>query len=378
MITTSLAVKRLHEIVTSKNKRFQLDLSNSSLITCCNEYIKFQRKENKKFTCPVVNKIAKLQDLTNETFDPDQVTDEFWKVFIVWLQTDEGLLPSTAENYCTQLRVILKWANRHGATVDPDFEKFAVDKFRIIKPALTLYQVHTLYNFDFSKLTKTVTRKQKVYAPTLVERTTHKTKNGITTTKVVKKERVLPKYISVEVQRPVLNKTKQKTYERVRDMLVLSCMLYQRHSDTIRIKPNCFNEDKSVFTIVQQKTGNTAIVDLKKYCMDYRICKEILEKYNYTAPYVESINIFNKHIHDMLKLIGGDFLSDIKIEYKQLGVIKSLSIPMYKVISSHIGRRTAITHAVMVKNHPHMKVMQCSGHSDFRSFQLYLRNELDQ
>ena len=56
------------------------------------------------------------------------------------------------------------------------------------------------------------------------------------------------------------------TMKRMRDMFVLSCNLFQLYSDMVRIEPSCF--DKNIFRITQQKTENTAIVNIDKYSID--------------------------------------------------------------------------------------------------------------
>lgn len=79
----------------------------------------------------------------------------------------------------------------------------------------------------------------------------------------------------------------RETMRRVRDMFVLSCNLFQRHSDMVRIEKSCF--DRNIFRITQQKTGNQAVVDINKYAVDAKTTYRILERYNYEAPYKATI-----------------------------------------------------------------------------------------
>ena len=101
-------------------------------------------------------------------------------------------------------------------------------------------------------------------------------------------------------------------------MFVLSCQLGQRHSDMVRIQPKNFN--RNIFTIVQQKTGRKAVVDIDKYSIDKKTTYEILEKYNYTAPFQCSINRFNILIRELLQIIGFD--DEVLLETKIRGEIK--------------------------------------------------------
>ena len=57
----------------------------------------------------------------------------------------------------------------------------------------------------------------------------------------------------------------RRTLERVRDMFVLLCNLGQRYSDIRRISPENF--ERNLFRIIQQKTGNKAVVDIDRYAI---------------------------------------------------------------------------------------------------------------
>ena len=62
-------------------------------------------------------------------------------------------------------------------------------------------------------------------------------------------------------------------------MFVLLCNLGQRYSDIRRISPENF--ERNLFRIIQQKTGNKAVVDIDRYLNS--LLKEIGEEFNDTV-----------------------------------------------------------------------------------------------
>lgn len=104
-------------------------------------------------------------------------------------------------------------------------------------------------------------------------------------------------------------------------MFVLGCNLGQRYSDLVRISPENFKNGQ--FSIVQQKTGNKCFVPINSLSIDSKITWTILEKYNYTAPYKGDINNYNTYLHQLLYLIGEDFLEEVYIDNKINGVMSA-------------------------------------------------------
>lgn len=136
----------------------------------------------------------------------------------------------------------------------------------------------------------------------------------------------------------VKRKDHRALLEKAKDMFVLSCNLGQRHSDMLRIQKKNFG--RNIFTIVQQKTGHRAVVDIDKFAIDKKTTYEILEKYNYTAPYKATIGCYNSKIHELMKLAG--LTEDVLLETKIQDDIKEEIFPKYKLIASHTARRTFI------------------------------------
>ena len=63
----------------------------------------------------------------------------------------------------------------------------------------------------------------------------------------------------------------------------------------------------------------------------------------------------------------------VRIEEKHDGKLVAVSVPKWKLISSHTARRTAITVNVLRGHNVH-DLRRCSGHTDLRVFDNYVRD----
>lgn len=303
---------------------FVLDLKDRSLMeviqACIRSKSKLHPNYGSSLSCLVYN-LRKLEDEYRVALQPIQVTDIFWGYFIAFCQAN-GLKSSTICTMCSQLRSILNWAVKYNATVSPTYSDFNVPKARNQEIALTADEVSRITYFDIDRF----------YAG---RRSDYR-----------------------------------KTMERVRDMFVLSCMLYQRHSDMIRLEPSCF--DRNIFRITQQKTGALAVVNIDRFSIDAKTTYRLLDKYHYEAPYKASIGNYNYYLHFLMKDIGLD--DPVRIEERRNGVLVTENVPKWKLVSSHTARRTAITVNVL-RGHNIHSLRRCSGHSDLRIFDGYVRDE---
>lgn len=303
---------------------FTLDLRDCTLIeiirVCIRSKSRLHPEYYKQMRALIYN-LKILEEKYRMTLIPSQVTDIFWGHFIRFCQ-DRGLRNSSISVMCSQLKSILNWAVKHGAIVSPTYGDFRVPYIRNNEIALTADEVSRIAYFD--------------------------------------------------VDRFYANKRKdfRKTMERVRDMFILSCNLGQRHGDMLRIGPSCF--ERNIFKITQQKTGNIAVVNIDKYAIDAKTTYRILEKYNYKAPYTASIGNYNFKLHQLMKDIG--FTEIIRTEEKIADIMVVRETPKYELIASHTARRTFITINIVRGANIH-SVKRCSGHSDIRCFEKYVRDE---
>lgn len=303
---------------------FTLNLKDCSLMEVIRVCIKTKSKIRPKYAASVSSLICNLTELESQfrvTLKTAQVTDIFWGYFISFCQ-GRGMRASSITTMCNQLRSILNWAVKYNADVSPTYADITFPKCTNQKIALTSDEVSRIAYFDVDRF----------YAKRRVDF--------------------------------------RETMRRVRDMFVLSCNLFQRHSDMIRIDKSCF--DRNIFSIVQQKTGQRAVVNIDQYAIDAKTTYRILDRYDYKAPYTGTIGNYNYHLHLLMKDIGFDEI--VRIEERIGGQLVSSQVPKWKLISSHTARRTAITINV-VRGHNLHSLKRCSGHKDLRIFDDYIRDE---
>ena len=304
---------------------FVINLEELSLMEVIRACIRSKTRLHPNYEASIgglVYNLGILEQKYRVTLMPVQVTDIFWGYFISFCQ-GRGLKASTIDTMCGQLRSILNWAVKYNATVSPSYGDFCVPKARIQEIALTTDEVSRIAYFDVDRF----------YADR--------------------------------------RKDYRETMRRVRDMFVLSCNLFQRHSDMVRIEKSCF--DRNIFRITQQKTGNQAVVDINKYAVDAKTTYRILERYDYEAPYKATIGNYNFYLHQLMKDIGLD--DPVRIEERVDGKLVTENVPKWRLITSHTARRTAITVNVL-RGHNIHGVKRCSGHTDLRVFDNYVRDDV--
>lgn len=302
---------------------FTINLKDYSLMEVIKVCIKSKSKRHPKYRKNHRGLIYNLKILEKEyhvVLQTIQITDIFWGYFISFCQ-DRGLKSSTIGTMCNQLRSILNWAVKYNASVSPTYCDINFPKVRNQKIALTADEVSRITYFDVDRF---YSNRRADY---------------------------------------------RETMKRVRDMFVLSCNLFQRHSDMVRINRACF--DRNIFSITQQKTGNRAVVNIDKYSIDAKTTFRILEAYDYLPPYPCSIGNYNHYLHTLMRDVG---LNDpVRIEEKIHGEMVVNTYPKWKLISSHTSRRTAITINVL-RGHNIHDLKRCSGHTDLRVFDTYVRD----
>lgn len=303
----------------TKEQAFVLDLSNASLLEIIDELIAMKSKISPRygrgFTC-LINNLRLLEKQFNCVLKPHQITDVFWHHFVPFL-LQRGLALSSIKTMCSQLRAALDWASRHQAKISPTFDLIKLPSYCHQQIALTPDEVSHIYHFDLS----TINRR--------------------------------PQHL--------------RKLETVKDMFVLSCNLGQRFSDMIRIDKTCFN--RNIFTIVQQKTGNHAKVDIDRMSIDRNTTYKILEKYDYCSPLTTDISCYDKYLKELLSHIGFDEI--IRRETKVNGFIEVECTPKWRLIGSHTARRTFATVNVL-RGYRMAEIRRATGHKSETAFEKYI------
>jgi len=310
-----------------------INLSGSNLINVLSEYEDYNQRMHKGYTngsCR--NKIYELENYAHANIMPWRVDEDFYMFFFAYCTSISKslILPSTVELYCNQIRTALRWGMRHRAEVSDSFENFELPRVNRVKVALTMDEISQIYHFDF-KLWNEAQPKGK------------------------RKRR-----------------DKIENFERVRDMFVLECLLGQRYSDMSRICPSWFDDTRTIMRVpCQQKTGNTAVVNIQDVSAHPRMALEILRKYEYYSPYKGNVNNANIRLHELLQIIGEPFSTRIiRSEYEVNNKIVIEEHPLWEVISTHTGRRTFVTLALQ-RNLSEHATRKASGHKDIRCFYKY-------
>lgn len=303
----------------SLERMFVLDLSKSTLFEVLDELVKLKSKMQprygKQLSC-LLHNLGEIQEQYGCILMPYQITDVFWYNFVPYL-INKGLALSSIKTVCSQLRSALDWAARHQALIAPTFDLIKLPSYCHQQIALTPDEVSHIYHFDISTISR---RKQYL------------------------------KHMGI-----------------VRDMFILSCNLGQRFSDMIRIERTCF--DRNIFTILQQKTGNYARVDIERMSIDRNTTYAILEKYNYHAPLTTDISAYDRYIKQLLQYVGLN--EQIKRETRVNGHIEVSFSPKWKLVGSHTARRTFATINVM-RGYRESEIRRATGHKSESSFEKYI------
>jgi integrase len=150
--------------------------------------------------------------------------------------------------------------------------------------------------------------------------------------------------------------------ERVRDWFLLLAWTGCRFSDLEKISRTDIKD--GFITFRQQKTNTKVTIPL------HPVVLEILEKYNFEMPNSITNQKFNDYIKDAAKAA--------KIESEEVitktigGVLKSITMPKYDLITSHTGRRSFCTN-MYKRGLPTLMIMSISGHKTEKSFLKYIK-----
>lgn len=303
----------------SKGSFFTLDLSNATLMEVIDQLIRMKSKMSPNYAKSFSTLCLHIKGIEKQfscTLMPHQVTDIFWHNFIPYL-IGKGLALSSIKKVCSQLRTALDWGARHRARISPTFDLIKIPPYCRQQIALTPDEVSHIYHFDIS----TIKRR--------------------------------PQHL--------------RKLEQVRDMFVLSCNLGQRFSDMVRIDRSCF--DRNIFTILQQKTGTYARVDIERMCIDRNTTYAILEKYDYRSPLTSDISCYDKYLKELLQYIG--FTELIKRETKINGHIEVKYEEKWRLISSHTSRRTFATVNIL-RGLKTSDIRRATGHKSESAFEKYI------
>lgn len=176
-------------------------------------------------------------------------------------------------------------------------------------------------------------------------------------------------YLSFEELQKIKKETMPKELEEARDWLYMSCFLGQRISDFMRFNSKMLRKDGKDYFIdfIQEKTNKKIPLLLHPEVID------ILQKRNMEFPPKMEESIYNDAIKlvckeaKILEEIEGTILTEVKkgVWRDQKGIF-----PKYKLIGSHIGRKSYCTN--FYSKIPTSLILKVSGHTEERTLLQYI------
>lgn len=159
-----------------------------------------------------------------------------------------------------------------------------------------------------------------------------------------------------------------------RDWLVISCFVGQRVGDLFTMKSKMISvvDGFRLLTIEQQKTGKVVEIPL------HEEVEEVLRKYNGEFPPVflpepESNKVvYNRYIKEVCRLAGLTEITKGNLRNSDTGRYDSGNYEKFKLVSSHIGRRSFATNFYGEEDYPTPLLMSVTGHGTEKMFLEYI------
>ena len=159
----------------------------------------------------------------------------------------------------------------------------------------------------------------------------------------------------------------KNTAERVRDAFCFCCFTSLRYSDLKRLKrTNVFGK---YILLTTKKDTDSVKIELNKYS------KALLDKYrNEVFPDDAPLPVISEQrMNEHLKLIGEmcGFNDPVHITYFRGSERVDEVYEKWKLLTSHVGRKTFICNSLMLGIAPQI-VMKWTGHSDYAAMKPYI------
>lgn len=155
----------------------------------------------------------------------------------------------------------------------------------------------------------------------------------------------------------------------VRNLFVFNCYCGLRWSDLVRIDKSRFSrKDNQLFITIRMKKTDSIV-----YFPILPSAEQILKIYNYKIPYVCNA-IFNERIKQICLQAG---ITELETKRETRAGIKIiLSIPRYKMVSSHTGRRSFATN-FEAQGVALNELMAVTGHTSEKTFRNYVKKRIE-
>ncbi len=306
----SILRERIYKGINKRmGKKQDISATNQMLLLTTEQDIKESSKHTKCKHIKDFSKYLKESAIKDEWNEINLNTIKSYQIYLI----DKGLRYATIENKLNCLISILRVASKR-SDIPFKWSESNLDSFEIVKNKTNKSKVKD------KQVALTIEQVKKIYS----------------------------------------YKAKSELDEEVKDMFVLQCLVGQRISDMPKLLNGEYEIKDNTISIIQQKTGEKAIVPL------FNEAKEILSKYNDGLKYPnildrkKNANI-NRRIKEICKEVGLDEL----VEYQEQKGTEVITIrkPMYELIHTHTARHSFIT--IMCRmNIPKDTIIIATGHSN--------------
>ena len=304
---------------------------------CLNAFLKEQSDKN-KWRSLTVKSMDSFKKHLEGFFDEDQVgsinyfDEDGTTRFVDYLLEVKGRRNSTIQKYTSRLRYFIRWAGKKGYTsLKADF-KPRLQKTKMPIVFLEWDDLMKLLNFQFPDVGTELELED-------VHGNEYRKKVGL----------------------------ERETMERVRDAFCFCCFTSLRYSDLKRLKRT--NVFAKYIQITTEKDTDSVKIELNKYS------KAILDKYrgesfpsNSPLPVISEQRM-NEHLKEIGEICG--FNDPVHITYFRGSERIDEIYEKWKLMTSHVGRKTFICNSLMLGIPPQI-VMKWTGHSDYAAMKPYI------
>lgn len=158
-------------------------------------------------------------------------------------------------------------------------------------------------------------------------------------------------------------------HKHARDIFCFMCWTGQRYSDYESLKHEDFTfkeNGEKVWELITTKTGTRVSIPIVEYAEDI-----LIRNKNCDTPLPK---LSNQKMNEYLKEIGK--IAELNFPVKSVkyydGKKTEKKIPFYKILTSHVARKSYITNSLML-GVPERVVKDVSGHKDEKSFRRYVQ-----
>lgn len=182
-----------------------------------------------------------------------------------------------------------------------------------------------------------------------------------------------PVFLSFEELNIIKGTDVPERLKNAKEWLYLSCFLGQRFGDFMRFNKSMVKEDNHGYFIdfIQEKTGKKIHLLLHPAIVEYLKNND----FNFPSPIIEQT--YNQLIKEVCELAGIDEMTEGRLmdnisDDEDEAIYRKVSgiYPKYKLIGSHIGRKSYCTNFYGLMPTP--LIMEVSGHSEEQTLRAYI------